>query len=175
MRIIAGTNRGRRLVAPKGMNTRPTADRVREALFSVLMPYIAGSSVLDCFGGTGAFSLEALSRGAESAVLIEKDRNALAAIEENIRLCGCAEQVRVLHGDTLHMLPLIRESFDIAFLDPPYAKDLLFPTISLILNYNLLKDDGIIILETAADAELDSIPLEIKKQSVYGDTKLTYC
>ena len=175
MRIIAGINRGRKIFAPKGMNTRPTADRVREAMFYVLAPYVEDSAVLDVFGGTGAFSLEALSRGADSAVIIDKDRRAITAIKENISLCKANEQVTVYSGDAFTILPILKEKFDLIFLDPPYAKDLLFPAISLILKYELMKNDGILVLETAASYVLPPVPLEIKKESVYGDTKIIYC
>lgn len=175
MRIIAGENKGRRLVAPKGMNTRPTADRVREALFNVLAPYIEDSTVLDVFGGTGAFSLEAVSRGAKKAVIIDNDRNACLAIEQNISLCRAEDRVRLCRGDAAQQLPLLKENFDIIFLDPPYAKDLLFPIISLILKNKLLKDDGLLIIETAAAKDLSALPVEVKREAYYGDTKLIYC
>ena len=175
MRIISGKNRGRHLVAPKGMNTRPTADRVREAMFNVLAPYLEAAKVLDVFGGTGAFSLEALSRGAESAVILDKDRKAQAAIAQNIELCGEGERAKLLKGDSLQLLPTLQRSFDLIFLDPPYAKDLLFPAISLILKYNLINDEGIVIIETAVGNDMSELPLEIRKESIYGDTKILYC
>ncbi|MBQ9993049.1 MAG: 16S rRNA (guanine(966)-N(2))-methyltransferase RsmD [Firmicutes bacterium] len=175
MRIISGKNRGRHLVAPKGMNTRPTADRVREAMFNVLAPYLEAAKVLDVFGGTGAFSLEALSRGAESAVILDKDRKAQAAIAQNIELCGEGGRAKLLKGDSLQLLPTLQRSFDLIFLDPPYAKDLLFPAISLILKYNLINDEGIVIIETAVGNDMSELPLEIRKESIYGDTKILYC
>jgi len=175
LRIISGKNRGRHLVAPKGMTTRPTADRVREAVFNVLAPYIEDARVLDVFGGTGAFSLESLSRGAATAIILDKDRKAQAAIAQNIELCGEEERAKLIKGDSLQLLPTLQGAFDLIFLDPPYAKDLLFPAISLILKYNLINDDGIFIIETAAGNDMSDLPLEIRKESVYGDTKILYC
>lgn len=176
MRIIAGEAKGRRLIAPVGMSTRPTADRVREAMFSVLMPRLAGACVLDAFAGSGALGLEALSRGAARALLIERDAAALKALRRNAQLCKLAG-VELHAGDTLRILPAINEKFDIIFLDPPYNQGLLDKAFGLILHLDLLAAQGLVVAEgSAKNSEFACPPgLEIIKHSVYGDTALYYC
>src|SRR6185312_2262664 len=129
MRIVAGAWRGRALIAPPGLETRPTADRVRQALFDILMhaPWcgravIEEARVLDVFAGTGAMGLEALSRGAASAVFVERSRAALAALRANIEACRVDDRCTILSVDAL-TIPA-RERADIVFLDPPYGQDL---------------------------------------------------
>lgn len=127
MRIIAGEYRGRRLEAPKGQGTRPTTDRVRESLMSALHSArggFEGARVLDAFAGSGALALEALSRGAATAVLCERDREAASVIERNLRAVGLGrDTARLSRGDVLKRLPvpLAGHPFDLVFLDPPYA------------------------------------------------------
>ena len=128
MRIIGGHDRGRRLRAPRGLGTRPTADRVRVTLFDVLGPAIAGARVLDLFAGTGAVGIEALSRGAARVVFVEKDQAALRALRANLAALGASRAAaRVMGGDVLHVLadlPAQEEPFDFVFVDPPYATSL---------------------------------------------------
>lgn len=125
MRIIAGAHRGRPLRAPKGSGTRPTTDRVRESLMSIIASArggFEGAQVLDAFGGSGALGLEALSRGAGRAVFCEMDRGALAALEANIAALGYSRsEACVAKGDVLKRPPVARGPFDLVFLDPPYA------------------------------------------------------
>ena len=123
MRVIAGTAGGRRLVAPKGDRTRPTADRVREALFSSLQPRLAGARVLDLFAGSGALAVEALSRGADHAVLVERARPALAAIDRNLAIADVADRAEVVAGELPGVLERVTGTFDVVLLDPPYALD----------------------------------------------------
>ncbi len=124
MRIIAGEHRGRRIQAPPGQGTRPMLDRVREALFSILEPRLAEARVLDLFAGSGSLGLEALSRGASSARLIERDRRSAKVIEENVRTLGLEERATVAVADALRA-PTWRAPgdgpFDLVFFDPPYA------------------------------------------------------
>src|SRR4051794_34868287 len=129
MRIVGGAWRGRRLVAPAGITTRPTADRVRQALFDRLLhaPWagrevLEGARVLDGFAGTGALGLEALSRGAAEAVFLERDRAALAVLRTNIGSCGAEARCRVLAADVLRPPP--GQFCTLVFLDPPYGADL---------------------------------------------------
>ncbi len=122
-RIIAGTARGRTLVAPKGLRTRPTSDKVRGAVMNLLGQFFDGGEVLDLYAGTGALALEALSRGCARAVCVEADPAAVEAIRRNAAACGFADRVDVRRGrveDTLGRLP--REAFALAFVDPPYAE-----------------------------------------------------
>lgn len=123
MRVIAGTAGGRRLVVPKGDRTRPTADRVREAVFSSLQPRLPGARVLDLFAGSGAMAIEALSRGADHAVLVERARPALAAIRANLDTAGVADRAEVVAADLPGALDRVTGTFDVVLLDPPYALD----------------------------------------------------
>ena len=123
MRIIAGTARGRTIQAPSGMNTRPTLDRVRENLFNMLQGEIAGTHVLDLFAGSGALSLEALSRGADYAVMADRDRKASQCQQDNIRALGFEDRTEVITAEWQRALNILKDrghSFDLVFLDPPY-------------------------------------------------------
>jgi 16S rRNA (guanine966-N2)-methyltransferase len=121
MRVVSGSARGRKLVAPAGLNTRPTSDRAREAIFSILasLDAIEGATVADLFAGSGAMGIEALSRGAAHATFVERDRDALAAIEANLASTGLAGAATVVRGDAL----AFRGECDLAFIDPPYGFD----------------------------------------------------
>lgn len=124
MRIIAGTARSRLIEAPRGRDTRPTLDRVRENLFNILVPRIDGAKVLDLFSGSGALALEALSRGAESAVLVDHDRAAHQAEARNVTALGFSDRARLLMRDWRPAVETLRAEgcrFDLIFLDPPYA------------------------------------------------------
>ena len=153
MRIIAGTARGRKIEAPEGKNTRPTLDRVRENLFNILQMNIRGSRVLDLFAGSGALSIEALSRGAESATLVDSDRNANRIQKKNLEALGFSEQAEVLLRDwkqAAAQLTAEGRRFDIIFLDPPYRMTDLHDVFKAL--EELTADDGIIVLEHEAKA-----------------------
>ena len=165
MRIVAGTWRGRALVAPAGDTTRPTADRVRQALFDMLLhaPWagrgvIEGASVLDVFAGTGAFGLEALSRGAAHATFIEHDRAALAALRANIAACGTQDRATVLPIDALATPQGPPAS--LVFLDPPYRQELVSRAVARLRAIGRIAPHALIIAETARDEPLPtSTPL----------------
>ena len=161
MRVIAGTSRGRRLTEFKGKNVRPTPDRVREALFSILQSKLgsfSGLTVLDLFAGSGALAIEALSRGAESAFLIEHDRKATTVIRENIELCRLGSQTKIIYRDAFVALKELPATFDLIFLDPPYKKGLAEQAATIISELSLLNVDGVICAETACD---ESMPEQI--------------
>jgi len=121
MRVVAGTYGGRRLVAPAGSETRPTSDRVREALFSVLGPAVQDTRVLDLFAGSGALGIEALSRGAQSAVFVDRSRKAIQAVRANLEALGIEADVRTIAArPALRAASARREAYDLVFLDPPY-------------------------------------------------------
>ncbi len=121
-RIIAGTAKGRRIAAPRGLATRPTSDKVRAAVFNLLGQFFAGGEVLDLYAGTGALALEALSRGFDRALCVEAERTAAEALRRNAEACGFAERVEIRRGDVLDVLTrLAPGSFTLAFVDPPYA------------------------------------------------------
>lgn len=160
MRIVAGEFRGRRIAAPKGESTRPTTDRVREALFSTLTslagPNLGGSAALDAFAGSGALGLEALSRGVERVTFIERDRAALAALNSNIATLGAEARTHVATGDVLALAQrgAVRGGpFALLLLDPPYRLDAgeVSRLISALVARDLLEDGAIIVYEHAAD------------------------
>ena len=124
MRVITGTARGRRLKELQGMETRPTTDKVKESLFSIIQFDIEGRRVLDLFAGTGQLGIEALSRGAAEAVFVDRRPDAVRLVQENLALCAFTDRARVKSGDALAYLKS-GEKFDLIFLDPPYAADLL--------------------------------------------------
>ena len=151
MRIIAGESRGRRIEAPEGKNTRPTLDRVRENLFNMLQGEVPGSRVLDLFSGSGALSLEALSRGANEAVLSDRDRNAVRVQHKNIEALGYEDCTTVLCADWKTSVKELREQgrlFDLVFLDPPYSMTDLRDVFRSL--EPLLSEQALIILEHKA-------------------------
>jgi len=179
MRVIAGSARGTRLVAPRGMVTRPTADRVREALFSIIQSRheLEGMQVLDICAGTGGFGIEALSRGALSCCFIEKDREALKCLRQNLQAAHCAERATLLEMDLQGALPLLAgrgRCFSIIFFDPPYASDLYLPVAHKISSTGLLAPEGLFIAESAARTILPDRMENLVKidRRVYGDTAL---
>ena len=119
MRVITGKARGVQLKTPEGLQTRPTTDRVKEALFSIIQFDVPGTRVLDLFGGTGQLGIEAISRGAKSAVFVDAGEKACALIKENLRRCRMEGEGRVVRSDYLEFLSRCREKFDLVFLDPP--------------------------------------------------------
>lgn len=158
MRVIAGKARGITLKTPEGMATRPTIDRVKEALFSVIQFDIPGSSVLDLFGGTGQLGIEALSRGAKHAVFVDQQEAACKLIRENLRRTKCTEDGSVVHGDYLAFLNGCKEKFDIIFLDPPYAEVFLETALKRITEIDILRSGGIIVAERPLGKELPDAP-----------------
>jgi 16S rRNA (guanine966-N2)-methyltransferase len=157
MRIVGGNHRGRRLVAPPGEAVRPTSDRAREALFNILshgafaaagIPF-ADRPVLDAFAGTGAFGLEALSRGAAEAVFIENDREALLALRRNIADLGESGRTRIITGDATRPPPA-PIACAVAFLDPPYASGLAAPALAALAAAHWLTQDALVVVEIGA-------------------------
>ena len=175
MRVITGKARGVQLKTPEGMLTRPTADRVKEALFSIINFDLPGAAVLDLFGGTGQLGIEALSRGANSAVFVDQREDACKIIRENLRRTKLESQGRVVRSDYLDYLRRSREKFDIILLDPPYAEVFLENVLKCITEIDILKSDGIIVAERPVEKEL---PFEFEgftrsKDYKYGKTLLT--
>ena len=174
MRIIAGQWRGRRLQTPPGFETRPTADRVRETLFSMLSSRIGsfeGLRVADLFAGSGALGLEALSRGAASACFVENDSNAAAAIRDNAADLGALERVQILGGSAL-ALPK-SEPFDLLFADPPYAAGSGSAVVAAVTDANWLAPAGWMAVETARGDPIDPGTWTIDAERDVGRAKLT--
>jgi 16S rRNA (guanine966-N2)-methyltransferase len=158
LRIIGGTLRGRKWRIPDVAGLRPTPDRVRETLFNWLAPHIAGRRVLDVFAGSGALGFEALSRGAASAVLVEKDRAALPVLRETATRFGLA-QARIEAGEALAFLAAQAPgSFDLVFLDPPFDSGLLTPALRLIDQHGVLAADGYCYVEHPAATDPPPLP-----------------
>lgn len=177
MRVITGTARGKRLREPQGRDTRPTTDRVKEALFNILQFEIAGKRVLDLFGGTGQLGIEALSRGAESCTFVDVSREAVALIRENLEQTGLSEKGRVVQGDYLCFLTGTAEKFDLVFLDPPYGAGLLEKALDAIITIDIMSENGIMICESPAEKELQALsqPYEKIRDYRYGKIKITLC
>lgn len=175
MRVITGKARGVNLKTPEGIQTRPTADRVKEALFSVINFDIPGAVVLDLFGGTGQLGIEALSRGANRAVFVDESEKACLLIRENLRRTKLEQQSKVLRSDYLAFLHSCIDKFDIVFLDPPYAEVFLENALKCITEIDILRSGGIIVCERPLDKEL---PYEYPGYSrsrdyKYGKTLIT--
>ena len=152
MRVITGTARGRRLQTLEGNDVRPTTDRVKEALFSIVQFELEGRRVLDLFAGSGQLGVEALSRGADSCVFVDASRKAVEVVKENLAATGLARKASVLNGDALRYLQTSRDCFDLAFLDPPYGTGLLQK--SLLLLPRLMRKTGTIVCEAPIDEAL---------------------
>jgi 16S rRNA (guanine966-N2)-methyltransferase len=173
VRIIAGSHKGAKIFAPKGEETRPTGDRVREAAFNLIGP-VDGMVVLDLFAGSGAMGLEALSRGAKTAVLVESDREAQKAIERNLEKLGLTG-VTVVRSDARKALAAevaAGRRYDLVLVDPPYRMiDSLLPTLSTYLPA-LLAEEAIVVLESPA-REHPALPLAERTSRTYGSVRLT--
>ena len=168
MRVITGTARGRKLVTPEGMDTRPTTDKVKEAVCSALQFDFPGANVLDLFAGSGQMAIEALSRGAARATLIDSDPRALSCIKQNVKACGFTEQAAVVRADAVSFLQRTADRFDIAFLDPPYRHDILQQILPVLAEK--MQKNGIIVCEHEPECKLPETILEyhLQKQKKYG-------
>lgn len=174
MRVITGTARGRRLKELEGMETRPTTGKVKESLFSIIQFDIEGRRVLDLFAGTGQLGIEALSRGAREAVFIDRRADAVKLIRENLQICNLSDRAYVKNSDSMAYLKS-GEKFDLIFLDPPYASGLLEQALEQIAMFDICREHGIIVAESAADKELPPMPLpySLYREYKYGKIKLT--
>lgn len=171
MRVITGTARGTKLKTPEGMLTRPTTDRVKEALFNIIQFDIAGD-VLDLFAGTGQLGIEALSRGARSAVFIDESRAAVQLVRANLALCRL--QGDVVQGESLGYLRTCGK-FDLIFLDPPYDTGLLDKALANVVQFDILAEGGIIVCESRREKVLPQLqpPYHLLTERNYGKIKLT--
>lgn len=174
MRVITGSARGVRLKTPEGLATRPTADRVKEGLFSSIQFDIPGSRILDLFAGTGQLGIEALSRGAEAAVFVDSSKDAAALVRENLKKTKLSQKAKVIQSDYLSFLAQTREVFDLIFLDPPYAEIFLETALRRISEIDILSESGIIICESPLEKEIFlDLPSFYRKDYRYGKTKIT--
>jgi 16S rRNA (guanine(966)-N(2))-methyltransferase RsmD len=175
MRVITGKARGVALKTPDGMLTRPTADRVKEALFSIIHFDVPGAKVLDLFAGTGQLGIEALSRDAASAVFVDEREDACKLIKENLKRTKLEAQAKVVRSDYLSFLKQCRDKFDIILLDPPYAEIFLENSLKQITEIDILQSGGIIVAERPMGKELpwDFPGYSRSKDYKYGKTLLT--
>ena len=178
MRIISGTARGRTLVAPAGEKTRPTQDKVRESLFNIIRWDVMDARVLDLFAGTGALSLESLSRGAKEAVLIDTDRAACDAIKKNIAACRMEDRARLIPRDyrqAMDQLAREKQVFDVVFLDPPYRMENTGEMCAALYDKGLLAQAFLLVVEHKRGlAPLVDERFEAFDQRDYGDTQITF-
>jgi 16S rRNA (guanine966-N2)-methyltransferase len=177
VRVIAGRFKGRRLKAPTWEGLRPTSDKLRETLFNILAPRIAGARVLDGFAGTGAVGIEALSRGAAHVTFVEQDRRAAALIQANVAVCGVREDTEadynVVQGDVVAALRNGSALFDLILLDPPYELQSISPTLEAAATR--LSAEGLLVLERATRREPDMPATLIRVRDVKsGDSTLTF-
>ena len=175
MRVITGKARGIVLKTPTGMATRPTADRVKEAIFSIIQFDVPAAKVLDLFGGTGQLGIEALSREAKSAVFVDEREDACRLIRENLKRTKLEMYGRVIRSDYMAYLKTCKEKFDIILLDPPYAEVFLENSLKMITEIDILQSGGIIVTERPVGKELpwDFTGFERSRDYKYGNTIIT--
>ena len=157
MRIIAGSARGRKLLSPVGMGTRPTLDRIKEAIFNIIQNRTQGAVVVDMFSGTGSLGLEAASRGAKKCYLIDMGDTTFEMLQKNVDNLKFNDKCKCLKGDTYkYMKKFAAEEvvFDLIFIDPPYAKDMIPPAIEIIADNDLLRRDGLIVCKIDSSEEI---------------------
>lgn len=179
MRIIAGKYRSLPLEAVKGNNTRPTTDKIKEAVFNSIGPYFEGGWMLDLYAGSGSVGLECISRGMDHAVFVDKSYDAISTIKKNISFVKAAEQCTVYKMDALAALRRCKDEgrvFDLVYLDPPYAKEQNQKVMNALCDLELLNEDAVVVVESLKE---DTFPDEIgslskRKEVVYGITRITY-
>ncbi|CUH95596.1 hypothetical protein P22_1670 [Propionispora sp. 2/2-37] len=181
MRIITGSARGTRLKAPRGMDTRPTADRVKESVFNILGSAVIDARVLDLFAGTGNLGLESLSRGAQSAVFVDYSIHSVTAIRENARQTKLSDRTEIYRRDVYKALEKViqdRRMFDVVFCDPPYNRGLAVGAAQRIDGGNILAPAGILVLEHSRHEQLpDSdnwLSLRVARCERYGETLISF-
>lgn len=173
MRVITGTARGRVLRTLEGEDVRPTTDRVKEAVFSIIQFEIEGRRVLDLFAGSGQLGIEALSRGADSTTFVDMSKDSLATVKYNLEHTKLGDRAKVIQTDALSFLKLTKDRFDIVFIDPPYASSLVADSMKLLSD--AVADGGCTVCETPVDSELPESFGELKlyRSYRYGKIKIT--
>jgi 16S rRNA (guanine(966)-N(2))-methyltransferase RsmD len=180
MRVIAGNYKGRKLRTVAGLDVRPTSDRLRETLFNILAPYIIDSNFLDICSGSGAVAIEALSRGAKQAILIESSRQAIKVIYENIGNCKISNtEIKLLHTEAMAALKQLSKdncSFDIVYFDPPYKSNIYLPVLQLLGDKTILSDTAIVVVEHHSKSPLPEIIglLNCYRTLKQGETQLSF-
>lgn len=172
MRVITGTARGRRLKTPDNYDIRPTTDNVKESVFNIIQFDIEGRQVLDLFAGTGQLGIECLSRGAAGAVFVDKDKDAVRIVKNNLKTCGM--KATVLQEDSVSFLNHCGK-FDVIFIDPPYDSDLYESTLKIINLVDILSEGGIIICEARREKVLPEMTEPYRKRKEYNYGKVKIC
>ena len=174
MRVISGTARGRKLLEPDGSKIRPSTDKVKESLFNIIQFDIEGRRVLDLFAGSGQLGIEALSRGAASCVFVDESSEAIKLVNANLKKCGLTDSATVIRGDAFAFIER-GGRFDLVFLDPPYETKHIDKALERIIEFDILKDNGIIICESRVEKEIAAVPepYRLKKEYTYGRIKLS--
>lgn len=177
MRVIAGSAKGMKLKRPSGISIRPTSDRVKEALFSIIGGNLIGSTFVDLYAGSGAIGIEAISRGVDNCIFVDNDKNSINLINENLDKTKLKNKGRVIFADAKKaLLQMEKENTeaDIIFLDPPYNITNLREILTSLLNSTILSAEGLIVVEHDRKNHnwIDSLP--VTKQKVYGDTCLSF-
>src|SRR5665647_581602 len=179
MRIIAGNARGRKLLSPVGMGTRPTLDRIKEAIFNIIQNKLVGAVVVDMFSGTGSLGLEAVSRGASKCYLIDMGDTTFEMLQKNVDNLKFSDKCECLKGDTYkYMQQFANEKvvFDLIFIDPPYAKDMIPPAIEIISANSLLSKDGLIVckIDSAEEIYTGNSIIHLSSSRKYGNTTVLF-
>lgn len=175
MRVVSGKYGGRPLKTLDGKTTRPTTDKVKGAIFNMIGPYFDGGRALDLYAGSGSLGIEAVSRGMDSAVLVEKDRRAQAIVAENIAMTKEVARFELLKMESSRALEKLTGQFDLVLLDPPYAKEQIIADIEKMAERKLLSEDIMVVCETDKSVDLpeEIAYLGIWKQKIYGISKVT--
>jgi 16S rRNA (guanine966-N2)-methyltransferase len=177
MRVIAGSARRLQLVAPEGLETRPTGDKIRETLFNMLQWDIPGSTFLDLFSGSGAIAIEALSRGAESAVLVDASRKACACIRKNLETTKFTESGRLIFGDVMSAIRKLESegrTFDFIYMDPPFRHETEKDVLERLRGSSLVKEDTVIIVEAARETDfsyLEEMGYHLVREKIYKTSR----
>jgi 16S rRNA (guanine966-N2)-methyltransferase len=179
LKIISGEFKGRKLCTASGLKTRPTASRTREAIFNIIGDEVHGAHVLDLFAGSGAFGIEALSRGAATALFIETEREALAALSHNIKLCRLTERAEIIRWNAIRNLDCLRKHdplFSLIFLDPPYHRGLVAPTLSHLHAVRSIAQGARLVIEHGVLDPLPTIrtPYVLEDQRRYGKSLVSF-
>ncbi|GAE29128.1 16S rRNA (guanine(966)-N(2))-methyltransferase RsmD [Halalkalibacter hemicellulosilyticus] len=178
MRVISGLKKGLSLKAVPGSSTRPTTDKVKEAIFNIVGPYFDGGSGLDLYAGTGGLGIEALSRGMDNVIFVDQNKKAISIIKDNLQHCSFSENAEVYRNDANRALKALikrERSFDLIFLDPPYAQQQLANELSIIVDFHLIRENGMIVCESGLGTTMPEhlSTLERVRQEAYGDTLIT--
>ena len=179
LRIISGSRKGKKLISVPGLKTRPTSDRIKESIFNILSPLAPNTIVLDLFAGTGAMAIEALSRGVEYAVMLDKDKAAVNVIRKNILACDFSNRAKVLSWDVevnLSCLIRMQKKFNIIFIDPPYNQNVILPTLGNLVKTNTLAGGALLVIEHSTDESLSPLPdhFLLKDERRYGKTLVSF-